>query len=123
MSRLNNNPDLGNVKEPIIKEIMSFHRMTEEEAEDFLKKIRSWCASNVTNSKWSNVDPRAKSKTTYGLKHECERDLDRYVANNWMKVALYLEGFPLKKDRDKTKITVKDMFDNVVNLNFKDYGV
>ena len=37
MSRLNNNPDLGNVKKPIIKEIMSFHRMTEEEAEGFIQ--------------------------------------------------------------------------------------
>ena len=55
--------------------------------------------------------------------HVCERDLDEYVANNWMKAALYLEGFPIKKVKDNSAITIGDMFENAVNFHFKDYGV
>lgn len=120
---MNKNPQLGNIKDKIIDEIMDFHHLSAEKANEFLMDIRSWCASNVTHSKWSNIDPRAKAVTTYGLKHICERDLDKYVANNWIKAALYLEGFPIKKENSQKRITVEDMFDNVVNFHFKDCGV
>lgn len=120
---MNKNPQLGNIKDRIIDEIKDFHHLSTEEANSFLSDIRSWCASSVTHSKWSNEDKRARAVTTYGLKHVCERELGKYVANNWIKAALYLEGFPLKKANDRTKITVEDMFNNVVNFHFKDYGV
>lgn len=119
----NKNPQLGDIQEPIVSEIAEFHHMSKEKAKAFLQRIRSWCATNVTNQKWSNEDRTAKAVTTYGLKHVCERDLDKYVANNWMKAALYLEGFPIKKVKDKSAITIGDMFDNAVNFHFKDYGV
>lgn len=118
----NKNPQLGNIQDKIIDEIMDFHQLSNEEAVKFLREIRSWCARTVTNSKWSNIDPSAKAVTTYGLKHKCERDLDRYVANNWMKAALYLEGFPIKIEDSRKRITIEDMFNNAVNFYFKDYG-
>ena len=120
---MNKNPLLGNIQDKIINEIMDVHHLSEEDAKKFLSEIRSWCSRSVTNGKWSNVDPSAKSVTTYGLKHECERDLDRYVANNWMKAALYLEGFPIKIEDSRKRITIEDMFNNAVNFYFKDYGV
>lgn len=120
---MNKNPQLGNIQDKIISEIMEFHHLTETDAKKFLSEIRSWCSRNITNSKWSNLDSNAKATTSYGLKHVCERDLDKYVANNWMKAALYLEGFPIKKEKDRKKITIDDLFDNAVNFLFKDYGV
>ena len=52
----NKNPQLGDIQEPIVSEIAEFHHMSKEEAKAFLQRIRSWCAANVTNQKWSNED-------------------------------------------------------------------
>ncbi len=120
---MNNNPNLGDLQERAIEEIMEFHKMSHDEAQRFFRDIKGWCSQNITNSKWSDKDPNAKAVTSYGLKHICESDLNRYVENNWMKVALYQSHFPIRIEGSRRTITVKDVFSNSTNFLFKDYGV
>lgn len=58
--------------------------------------------------------------TTYGLKHVCEKELENYVANDWIKAALYEGDYDLKEDYNETSdITLRDIFTNSVNFYFK----
>ena len=61
--------------------------------EDHFWNIVKWCgklkstiwSSNRTSTKYNFI-------TSYGAKHECERALKCYVANNWMKLAMIYAG-------------------------------
>ncbi len=113
------NIDLAKVHERVVNEIADHHRMTQEEAEDFYSSIKCWCLNNVTNKSWSNKVKKAKAITTYGLKHVCERDLEKYVANNWIKAALCEKDFALQEYRYERAITMDDIFTNSVNFRFR----
>lgn len=66
--------------------------------EELFEEIITWCKKNCTNTLWShNKISRARSIESYGLKRICERELRkagimRYVANNWLKLALIAAG-------------------------------
>ena len=67
--------------------------------------IIEWIKNNVQNEIWSDKKSSYKkspSRTTYGLKHVIESELDKngrvqiyngYCANNWVKLALIELGF------------------------------
>ena len=116
---MNKTIDFKSINTVIVQEIMTRYNLPEAEALNFLNEIRSWCLVNVTHKRWSNDCSKAKAVTTYGLKHVCEREFDKYIANNWIKAALYTGPFAVKKSRDKSPITLNDMFDNTVNFYFK----
>lgn len=113
------NIDLAKVHERVVNEIAKHHRMTPEEAEKFYSCMRIWCSINVTNESWSDVSKNTKAYTSYGLKHVYEREVDKYIANNWIKAALYEDGFDVQKTRQNTAITMDDIFENSVNFRFK----
>ena len=62
--------------------------------EKHFKNIIQWCKDNIYSTIWSNQkSSKMTFKTSYGAKHECERKLKCYVANNWMKLAMIYAGF------------------------------
>ena len=105
--------------ERVIREIADFHHMTQEEAENFYSCMKIWCTTNVTNKKWSDKSKNTKAHTSYGLKHVYEREINKYIANNWIKAALYEDGFDLQKTRQNTAITMDDIFENSINFRFR----
>ena len=114
----NKDPQPRIVYDKVIEDIMQYCHLSKEDAEKLFSDVRSWCSGNIINNEWSDVDQDASAVTTYGLKHICEKEIGKYVSNNWMKAALYYEGFPVKKDGGST-VTIKDMFDNEVNFYYK----
>ena len=92
------------------------------------ENIKIWCVNRVRNKAWSHNKSCLNSITSYGLKHECERDLKCYVANNWMKMALIDAGFEVanRKDVEPTSgklyrqpISINDILDGGVNFIFR----
>lgn len=109
-----------------VADIMDLKKWSKEDAEVFYSSIRQWCSCNVYNTVWSHKARRLKAWTTYGLKHICERDLGKYVANDWIKAALCEEGFSVRKldsysDQPmyRESISAKDVFTNHINFVFK----
>lgn len=61
--------------------------------EQHLNNIVKWCNENIKSYVWSNhKSNKCGFRTSYGAKHKCEKDLQCYVANNWMKLAMILSG-------------------------------
>lgn len=57
------------------------------------ENIVEWCRSKIKNVAWSHNDSaRTTFHTSYGAKHQCERQLKCFVANNWMKMAMIDAG-------------------------------
>lgn len=115
--------NISKVHDAIIRDIVDAKKISIEDAEKFFSSIKEWCSYNVSNTKWSNKARHAKSLTSYGLKHVCERDLGKYVANNWVKAALYEEGFSVKVISNFSgrllSATTADFFLNTTNFVFK----
>lgn len=116
------NLDLSVIRKRTIQDIMKTKGYSETDATNFYAEIRDWCRYNVVNVKWSNTKSLRKrlAITTYGLKHVCEKELENYVANDWIKAALYEGDYDLKEDYNETSdITLRDIFTNSVNFYFK----
>lgn len=61
--------------------------------EEHFQNIIDWCRDKIMSKVWSNrKGSRLTFSTSYGAKHNCERDLKCYVANNWMKLAMIYAG-------------------------------
>jgi len=98
--------------------------------ESHYNDIVNWAKERVKNKAWSYARTvrYAHGATSYGAKHDCERDLRCYVANNWMKMAMIDAGLDLAKADDvddetnkiyRTKIDCTDILTNSVNLIFR----
>lgn len=92
------------------------------------ENIKLWCVNRVKNKAWSHNKSCINSVTSYGLKHECERDLKCYVANNWMKMALIDSGFEVANIKDiefnsgrlyRTSIFINDILTNHINFIYR----
>lgn len=94
------------------------------------KNIVNWVNENIKNKAWSNTKTMRYKHgvTSYGAKHDCERDLRCYVANNWMKMAMIDAGLDLAKYDDvdydtgrlyRSKIDCTDILTNTVNMIFR----
>lgn len=92
--------------------------------------IVNWVKEHVKNKAWSYAKTvrYRHGATSYGAKHDCERDLRCYVANNWMKMAMIDAGLDLARVYDvdddtgkiyRTKIDCTDILTNGVNLIFR----
>ena len=63
-------------------------------------EIVNWCIYNIKTKAWSyRKSSSVPWSTSYGAKHKCERDLQCYVANNWMKLAMIYAGLDVCDDR------------------------
>jgi len=93
--------------------------------EEHFNNIVNWCKNHIKSTIWS-CQRSAKSLfyTSYGAKHECERKLKCYVANNWMKVAMIYAGLEIVNDdcEDSTgyvckqPVILSELLDNSKNF-------
>ena len=61
--------------------------------EEHFNNIIEWCRTKIKSYVWScHKSTKYTWQTSYGAKHECERKLKCYVANNWMKMAMICAG-------------------------------
>lgn len=99
---------LNKAKELVINNIKESHlcdswdgQPTNVTAEEHFQHIIDWCNNNIKSTIWSCHKKSTKQSfyTSYGAKHSCERDLQCYVANNWMKLAMIFSGLEVCNDK------------------------
>lgn len=87
--------------------------------------IVAWCKKHLHTPIWSDKKScKLTSSTSYGFKHQCERDLKCYVANNWMKMAMIDAGLEVKKltgtcyngEYGRSNIMLSDIITNKINF-------
>lgn len=95
-------------------------------AEEHFNNIVEWCKTHFKNIAWSHhKSSKLFYSTSYGFKHNCERDLKCYVANNWMKMAMICAGLEVCNCKyvdyetgrvEKTPILLSDILTNSINF-------
>lgn len=98
--------------------------------EEHYEHIVEWAKTHIKNKAWSSSSTQSwrNGATSYGAKHECERDLKCYVANNWMKMAMIDAGLDVTYRTSvdyetgkvyREKIFLSDVLKNSVNFIFR----
>ena len=75
-------------------------RRTPHEPESEHERINAWYYLNEKSKSWIHNDSVLGRTTSYGLKHDCERDLGFWVDINWIKNALTGTGIHVAKEND-----------------------
>ena len=94
--------------------------------EEHFENIINWCINNIKSTIWSCHDSAKYTwNTSYGAKHRCEKSLQCYVANNWMKMAMICAGLDVRNVKcvdfetgyvNKSPIIPSDIITNTQNF-------
>ena len=109
--------EIEHAKNEVIKNMETYelkHWETNETItpDEHFNNIVKWCEDNIYHWVWSNKKSvKYGWSNSYGAKHYCERTLKRYVANNWIKVAMIYAGLEV--------CCLDDMFPYDDNLVYK----